>query len=458
MPPCRAASPILPNMKTIAIIGGGAAGLAAAITAGEKLRREGLAESVEVVLYEADPERVGRSILATGNGRCNFSNARIDSCLYRNAGFVEGSLRELARLWDALGPDFAETPACERVESESAIEPTGLEAPVHEFFSHHGLMWRQEVQGRLYPLANKASSVLDVLRAAAHAAGVQMRFGRELCRIEAGKGGKRIHLRFRDGSIEHADAAVIAVGGRAIDKVELPAGIARCSSAPVLGPLRADARIARQLNNIRVKCAVALLRGGDVVAREEGELLFRDYGVSGVCVFNLSRFAQEGDFLSIDFLPQLPAAARESWLFSRRKHLSARLGQNAPLSAENVLCGVVLPQVARVVCRYAGVDADRPLAKRDVAALACALGAFKLGVQGIGDAKQCQVTRGGVDVSSVCASTMEAVTIPGLFFAGEALDVDAPCGGYNLHWAWASGMLAGASAAASVFAEPRPLS
>ena len=439
-------------MKTIAIIGGGAAGLAAAISVGEALACEERAGDVRIALYEADDERMGRSILATGNGRCNFSNARIDPALYRNGDFVGAALSALAASESASAQAFDPVCAC-LVDADGAkdrLAPSGLEAPVHRFFSQLGLTWRQEAEGRLYPLANKASSVVDVLRAAASAANVEERFGRELSCVDARDPRGRIHLRFRDGSIEHADAAIVSVGGRAIAGVELPGDVPCLPCRPVLGPLRADPRIARQLNNIRVKCAVELVRSSRVVAREQGELLFRDYGVSGVCVFNLSRFARKGDVLSIDFLPHIDTSDRETWLFSRRKHLQARFGANSPLSAENVLRGAVLPQVARVACKCAGVDADAPLAKRDVPALARVLGGMRLAVEGVGDAKQCQVTRGGVDVSAVVANTMEAAAHPGLFFAGEALDVDASCGGYNLHWAWASGMLAGRSAVARV--------
>ncbi len=445
----RAASPILSGMKTIAIIGGGAAGLAAAISAGEAVAREGRGGDVRVVLYEADDERVGRSILATGNGRCNFSNARIDPVLYRNEAFVDAALSALVASEPAsTASDSPHDCLVDAVDAGERLQPSGLEAPVHRFFSQLGLVWRQEAQGRLYPLANKASSVVDVLRAAVRAAGVEERFGRELARVDAEGPRGRIHLRFRDGSIEHADAAIVAVGGRAIAGIELPADVPSFPCRPVLGPLRADPRIARQLNNIRVKCVVELARASRVIAREQGELLFRDYGVSGVCVFNLSRFARKGDVLSIDLLPHIGESDREAWLFSRRKHLQVRLGAGSPLSAEDVLRGAVLPQVARVACKCAGVNPDAPLAKRDVPALAGILGGLKLSVEGVGDAKQCQVTRGGVDVSAIRASTMEATAHPGLFFAGEALDVDAPCGGYNLHWAWASGILAGRSAAA----------
>lgn len=452
-------------MKKIAIIGGGAAGLAAAIAAGNELARLGAANECEIVLFEADPERVGRSILATGNGRCNFSNARIDPACYRNADFVEAVLRSLSRLSEVSEWGSAQPVGAYGTSAQGSVQPAGVfeapgresaqsasvfEAPVQRFFFDLGLMWREEGEGRMYPAANKASSVLDVLRAGAAAAQVRFAFGRTLLRIDAPSRAKGLfHLRFSDGSIEHADAVVVCVGGRAVSGVDFPAGIHVEPTRPVLGPLATDSRITRQLNNIRVKCAVSLERSGSLVAREEGELLFRDYGVSGVCVFNLSRLACEGDVLSIDFLPHMPAADRDAWLFARRKHLSARLGENGQIAAEDVLRGAMLPQVAQVLCKCAGIDPARPLSKKDVLALSRVIGGLRLTVRGIGDAKQCQVSRGGLSVAAFDPQTMEAMCASGLFAAGEALDVDAPCGGYNLHWAWSSGLLAGVSAARS---------
>lgn len=452
-------------MKKIAIIGGGAAGLAAAIAAGNELARLGAADECEIVLFEADPERVGRSILATGNGRCNFSNAHIDPACYRNADFVEAALRSLARLsevseWGSVQPVGAygtsaqgsaqPAGAFEAPGRESTQPASAFEAPVQRFFSDLGLMWREEGEGRMYPAANKASSVLDVLRAALDVSGARVEFGKALRAIEApAKGKTRFHLRFSDGSIAHAEKVVLAVGGRGVSAVEVPSVIPRELTRPVLGPLATDSRITRQLNNIRVKCAVSLERSGSLVAREEGELLFRDYGVSGVCVFNLSRFACEGDVLSIDFLPHMSAADRDAWLFARRKHLSARLGGNGQIAAEDVLRGAMLPQVAQVLCKCAGIDPARPLSKKDVLALSRVIGGLRLTVRGIGDAKQCQVSRGGLSIAAFDPQTMGAVRASGLFAAGEALDVDAPCGGYNLHWAWSSGLLAGVSAVRS---------
>ena len=213
----------------------------------------------------------------------------------------------------------------------------------------------------------------------------------------------------------------------------------------MLGPLRTATDVVRHLNNLRVRCAVTLAGpDGAPKAREAGELLFRDYGVSGIAVFNLSRFAEPGDRLLVDLLPQMPEGDCAGFLHARRRRLSA---DGRPLSREAFLRGMLLSAVARAVLEEAGLAPGAPLAKRDVPALAAALKAFPLEVRGIGDERQCQVRRGGADVAAFDPRTLEARAVPGLHVVGEALDVDAPCGGYNLHWAWASGLLAGWSAA-----------
>ncbi|MVN16861.1 aminoacetone oxidase family FAD-binding enzyme, partial [Gordonibacter sp. ResAG-59] len=388
--------------------------LAAAVTAARELRMLGVPGDVAV--YEAD-ERVGRSILATGNGRCNFSNARIDAGAYRNAAFVGSALGALT-----AGSD-----------------------PVHAFFADLGLVWREEGEGRLYPLANKATSVLDVLRAAAADFGVREACGRRAVWIDVpDRPGGRFHIRFADGTVGHADAVVLATGGRTAREL-LPEGIGFAAARPVLGPLRTATDVVRHLNNLRVRCAVTLAGpDGAPKAREAGELLFRDYGVSGIAVFNLSRFAEPGDRLLVDLLPQMPEGDCAGFLHARRRRLSA---DGRPLSREAFLRGMLLPAVARAVLEEAGLAPGAPFAKRDVPTLAAALKAFPLEVRGMGDERQCQVRRGGADVAAFDPRTLEARVVPGLHVVGEALDVDAPCGGYNLHWAWASGILAGRAAA-----------
>ncbi len=412
-------------MEHIAVIGGGAAGLAAAVTAAERLRAEGAAKRVGVTVYDAS-DRVGRSILATGNGRCNFSNARLgrmgaQEAGYHNAPFVQAAFDALADRSDrAFSLQFGN--------------------PVLAFFASHGLAWREEAEGRLYPLANKASVVLDVLRSSAKVAGVEERCGCAIERIRfPRRPGDTFMLRTADERFE-ARAVIIACGGSIMPDLladAAPALVFR-KQEPVLGPLATVEKAPAALDNIRVKCAVALERGGSELACEEGELLFRRYGVSGIAVFNLSRLAREGDRLLVDFAPHVDDA--EGFLAVRQSMLEAVYGSQITPTA--LLRGLLLPQVGHAVCDAAQVKEHHALSPEGRRRIAAVLRAFPLTVRGIGDAGQCQVTRGGLDVGAVDGRTLELQNHPGAFAAGEALDVDAPCGGYNLHWAWASGMLA----------------
>ena len=440
---------------------------------------------IEVVVFEAD-ERVGRSILATGNGRCNFSNAHVEAGCYRNAAFVAAAFGAL----EACGTGQGHAAASDYTGVSATLEGVGMAGfsggadegacgglagcasggvgaavsvgadeiassgagdPVHAFFAELGLMWREEGEGRLYPLANKASSVLDVLRAALARWGVRTACERRATRIDAPeRPDGRYHVRFADGSVAHARSVIVATGGRTARDL-LPGGLPFVGQRSVLGPLRTDPTLTKPLNNIRVRCASTLVGpDGAPKAAETGEVLFRDYGVSGIAVFNLSRFAEAGDMLRIDLLPRMDAPMLEQLLLERRSRLFARAGS---CTGDDVLRGMVLPAVGRGVLKAAGLRAEGPFGKRDAAPLAAALKGLALEVRGVGEPRQCQVRRGGFAVEAFDPRSCASRTMPGLHVVGEALDVDAPCGGYNLHWAWASGMLAGRAAAERLMKE-----
>lgn len=413
-------------MGTVAIVGGGAAGLVAAIEAART--------DAHVELFEAN-DRVGKTILATGNGRCNFSHAAIDASCYRNASFVQ----------DALTEERAAYAARLKRGLRDIEEPH----EIADFFGRLGMLWREE-EGRLYPLTNKASTVVDVLRQALASWGVREGCGRRVTSLRPREGGG-FSLAFADGASQDADAVVLACGGH-IARDVVPTGHRFVERTPVLGPLRTDTKAIHGLNNVRVRCDVAL-RGPDgrEKTRASGEILFRDYGVSGIAAFDLSRFAQPGDRVTFDFVPWVRAVDFEAFCFRRLKRQGSVRGPAgvAPTLLDFVN-GIVLPQVGRCVLRAAGLDPAAPATKADIPAVAAALKGFAVEVRGVGDARQCQVTRGGLDVRDFDARTLESRIMPGLYAAGEALDVDGPCGGFNLHWAWASGLLAGRSAGESV--------
>ena len=431
------------TQTTIAIIGGGAAGLAAAVKAGLIARAAG--QSICINIYERD-DRVGRTILATGNGRCNFTNERIELWRYHNSAFV-------GKVYDALDAlTYGEG------KPGGPVKEDGFN-PVMDFFEMLGLEWRQEADGRRFPLANKASVVVDVLRAAAAVVGAREVCGCAVSSIEPPREqGKPFTLRMADGRFERADAVIVACGGRALSQLGLDAcGLELIPQTPLLGPLRVAGEcipLVRELDNIRVRCNAMLMRPETddrrvlgCVGAESGEVMFRKYGLSGICVFNLSRIAQPGDEVAIDFLD----TGNPEWAFdqlqARARNVTALLG-HTPTYAD-VLRGLLLPRVSEAMLKSADIKPTDELAPDDNEALeglAHLMTFFSFEVAGIGDVDLCQVRRGGLSVEEFDDSTLEARNCPGLYAVGEALDVDGPCGGYNLHWAWSTGLIAGESA------------
>ena len=364
----------LPARIDVCVVGGGAAGLVAAITAAE--------QGARTVVVERDLE-CGRTILATGGGRCNFANRDLSFAYYNNPGFVEA----------VVGDDFL--------------------GQVLRFFRASGLAWCEE-EGRLYPASLSAASVRNVLLARAERAGVVFACARKVVRVTDKDGTWHVST---DGPLGEdafdAEAVIFASGGgAALDEPLLPEREAR----PVLCPIACSGLPFEQLDGQRVRAELKLVRNGAEVTRERGELLFRPYGLSGICAFNLSRYAMEGDTILLDLAPTLDE--------SQLDYLVARAGS---------LAGVVSPRIADALSE-AGCNAS-------IKALPCT-------VLALAEADHAQVTRGGFATSGFDPSTLAAVTLPGIFAAGEALDVDGPCGGYNLSWAWVSGRVAGTSAAA----------
>lgn len=459
--------PCTNEQPTVAIVGGGASGIAAACAIAACARATQV--TVRVVVIEKG-RRIGSSILRSGNGRCNFSHEDMRPVLFNQPAFVE-------RVFDALEVAFADSP----LKTSGAPVRSAYENAVLQWFTSLGLVWREALLsgGALYPFSNKATSVLEVLEAeldrcnverycgvaVAQIAKQESRFVLELKRTEGGSQGQGgvAGMNASDVTLGRretfsADVVVYAAGGgaSALHEQGVLAGIERIACQPVLGSLATSTELLLGLDGIRARVRLSCEAKG---FSEEGELLFRLYGISGIVVFNASRFVEAGDIVSLDFVPERPFARLTDLLQARAAFLEQRNG-SAP-TALDLLRGFFVPEVAQAIVRYAttnylGAVSDRPtteigavhpLDEAMIEALAKAIKSFELEVKGVGDAGQCQVQRGGFCVDSVNAKTMETPAVSGLYLCGEALDVDAPCGGYNLHWAWSSGLLAGLSIA-----------
>lgn len=380
-------------MSDVAVVGGGASGLVAAIEAARSGR--------DVVVYEA-ADRVGKKILATGNGRCNLTNMLLKASDYNHPSFVAPAL-------EALGPN-----------------------EVRKWFAELGLFTIEEREGRVYPLSNTANSVLDVLRSAYARLGVETVTSAQVETVNVCSHGFALEL--SDGNEVSADKVIVASGGGS--RLLKACGHKIVRNSNVLCAISTDTKNIRGMSGVRVRGHIKLVAAGASVPifEEDGELLFRDYGVSGIAAFNASRFVEEGQTLIIDFIPSMGEEELAANLESRLQWAE---------SAEELMCGIFHPQVNRLLMRVAGVKPSEKVSLGDTERIARTAKSFRLAVKGPGDVKHAQVTRGGACVSEFDAQTMQSKKTPGLFACGECLDIDGPCGGFNLHWAWASGIMAG---------------
>ena len=399
------------------ILGGGAAGLAAcAALAGTNMR---------ITLIER-LDRVGKKIMAAGNGRCNLSNENMDAALYGEAAPFVKALYEQIPAQDVLG-----------------------------FFSDLGLMTCSE-DGRIYPRTMMASSVLDVLRAGCERENVTILTGQEVLSLTPSRrGGWSVQMESGEGIF--APVVLCAMGGSASPHlgtdgagVRLLETLGHTASKqyPALVQLKCDHGALRSLKGIRVQAKLTLEVGGKPAASETGELLFADYGVSGVCVFQLSGLAAQslGENkpvrLLVNLLPEIEDAA--AWL---RERISAHPQQNAL----GLFTGVFPRLLSMALLKQAGISAEASvldLSNKQLDALSQAIAAFPLPVTGTQGFKNAQVTRGGIALDEVDPKTMASRLYDGLYILGETLNVDGPCGGYNLHFAFASALAAAKAAAA----------
>ena len=396
----------------IAVIGGGAAGLMAALTASQRPEQS-------VLLLERQ-SRVGRKLLCTGNGRCNLTNEHLSLQHYHGRQ-----------------PDFARY-ALQHFDAAKTLA----------WFEELGLFTTSEPSGRVYPLSNSANSVLDVLRLHLEARpNVTIRCG---CEVSAITAGKRFRLQTQDGTLE-ADRVIVTCGGLAGSKVGgtrlgytlLEQLGHRCTKLyPALVQIKTDPKYPRSLKGVRADAALTLQAQGKVLATRTGEVQFTEFGVSGPAAFDLSRAAATAGSsaaLQLDFAPALSQQELTD-------ALSRRCRQLPGLASGSLLAGMLHNRLGQTVLRYAGFSLTDPIGSlhpRQFAQIAAAVKQMTLPVTGVMGMDAAQVTAGGILTEEFDPTTMASRLVPGLYAAGEVLDIDGDCGGYNLQWAWSSGYLAG---------------
>ena len=395
-------------MKVL-ILGGGASGMAAALTAA-------LDPENQVTVLERQA-RVGRKLLATGNGRCNLTN------LHMEHGHFHGG-----------DPAFV-IPALTRFPVADTLD----------FFRRLGLLTVAEPSGRVYPFSDQANSVVDVLRLGLDRMGVTLVAGAEVLALT--KKARGYSAKTAEGSY-YGDKVIVACGGQAggklggtdwgyrlLESLGHPITVRK----PALVQLRTDPGPIRGLKGIRADAGLTLKEEGRTVAQGGGEVQFTDFGVSGPAVFELSRYAKAGQTLLLDLVRPWDDQALQAHLEARREAFPA-------LPLEDFLTGSLHNRLGRVVLRQAGLELNRAcgtLTGGELSDVLRLLRRFPLPVLGAMGFDQAQVTAGGADTAAFRADTLESRRCPGLFACGEVLDVDGDCGGYNLQWAWSSGRLAG---------------
>ena len=409
--------------RKVAVVGGGAAGMMAAVQAAYAGAR--------VTVYERN-DRVGKKILSTGNGKCNFSNEDMRAACYygSGAGYVDGFYKQFG---------VAETKA---------------------FFRELGMRIKDR-NGYLYPASEQAATVLDVLRYEMERLGIEICAGCRVTGIDGpGNPGCRLTLETETAAYKKRtyDAVILACGGRAAPKTGSDGtGLAMAKrlghrivpTVPALTALRCRETFWKQVAGVRCEARLMLYIDGNAVSSVQGELQLTDYGISGIPVFQFSRIAayalQEGRTVTvkIDLMPDPGAADTQEAFWAQRWERQKRQ------SMEQFVTGTVNKKVGLLLLKLAGIRETETVCEIEGARrrkLEQLFHVFEVTVKGTNSFEQAQVCAGGVDFAEV-TDRLESVRRPGLFFAGEMLDIDGICGGYNLQWAWSSGAVAGRAAA-----------
>ena len=403
--------------KQIAIIGGGASGMMAAITAAE--------QGAEVTIYEPK-ERLGKKLLATGNGKCNFTNlVQEDSC-YRgkNAMF-----------------------------SKAARDAFPVEATL-EFFKNIGIEPKIR-NGYVYPNSEQAASVADALTMEVRAKRVKVI--PELVYSVKGSNGA-FFVKSEQGMNEY-DAVILCCGSPAGMKkteefngyqIAKQLGHSVTELIPALVQLRCREKWFKTVSGVRTEGKITLLENGRQIAAEQGELLFAEYGLSGIPVFQISRFAGESLLrgsnvtCQIDLLPGYNTDELEQLLEKRFTTLKKR-------TSEEALIGLLNHKLNYIVLKECNInpveESTKVYNKANIKRLAECYKSLSCRVTESNPFANAQVCAGGVDTLQIDETTLESKLVKGLYFAGEIVDVDGTCGGYNLQWAWSSGYVSGLHAA-----------
>lgn len=417
-----AASQTMPGSCDVLIVGAGASGLLCALEASSS------ATEKDILLMEAKPT-LGAPILATGNGRCNFCHEPLEPAAYNHPLWMEEFFSAVCTQWPKATPS--------RV--------------VQEYFSTLGLLTTSH-EGRLYPRSLVAASIRNLLLEQLDTSSVKVATLRKVVAVEPSDEGFRVHYQeqFREdpstpgGWTERClltRRLVLACGGASLDLIQgLKLPLVPCE--PVLCPVEVETELFRSLDGHRAKARVrAYSPSSEPLFDECGEILFRSSDspqngvLSGIVAYNLSRKVDPGDSVVLDLLPECTHEQVASLLM--------RDGVYDPRHLD----GALDPAIAHVLLPHALDAQSIGDASKALSFAVEAVKSVTCTVVGKAFTQSAQVRRGGLDLRAVTLPSLEVDTYPGLYVLGEALDIDGACGGYNLGFAWLSGLLCGQSLA-----------
>lgn len=397
----------------ICVIGAGASGLLAAISAKE--------HGADVFILERNT-KIGRKILATGNGRCNFTNVDATHNHYNHPDFVKP-------IFEQFGPD-----------------------KTIKFFEQLGIEPKIEDEGKTYPLSEQASSIVDVLAYELDRLPIKI-FYESFVESVSYK-NKKFYIKTSDQTFV-SDRVIVATGGKALPKsgsdghgyqIAKDFGHKITSIYPSLVKLKLDSPYLKQMDGVKVKASAELIHKGVSIHYEYGDVLFTKYGISGPTILQISRkanellYEKEEIYIKVSLINNLEFKD----LIERFKNL-----KDKPI--EMALIGLIHKKLIHPLLKEAGIHKFHELVqhieRKNLMKLIHLLLDWRFLIVGSKDYDDAQVTAGGIDINDVDPMTLESKIQEGLYFTGEVLDIDALCGGYNLQWAWSSGYIAGKYAA-----------
>ena len=410
------------NTFDILIIGGGASGIMAAITAAI------VNADAKIAILEKLP-RVGKKILATGNGRCNLSNSDTNLSRYHgeNVKFAMSAFSQLS-------------------------VPKTL-----DFFASAGILTREESEGKIYPQGGQASAVLDLLRLRLQKLGVPEITDFEAVDIKCQKNG--FSVKSKTGAVMQSKTVIVCAGGAAgpqfgtdgsAYRLLEKSGHTKTAVHPALTRLKSSSPWHKSLQGIKFDGKAILKADGKVIRTEEGEILFTDYGLSGPPVLQLSGDAVKAlnnNKKTVIFLDLVPEKNADEIT----KSIKTLIKSTPDMPLEFFFSGMFNKQIGKILVKAADLGklsrrADS-LTGQEISRLTEIIKGWGFEISGHTGWRDAQTTAGGINVSEFFPASMESRLIPGLFAAGEILDIYGDCGGFNLQWAWSSGYTAGKCAA-----------